>query len=103
MAGKIILSDSEVLLFILFTPAVNIDNNTGTDDTKKSKIEAGLVGLTIAENISSEIRKAVEQRRFSLNITGTVFFPDKRSLNISEPERTCAKGQAYREGFCGKL
>ena len=29
--------------------------------------------------------------------------PDKKSLNISEPERTCATGQAYREGFCGKL
>lgn len=103
MAGKkIISSHCEVLHFVLFTPAVNIDNNTGTDDTKKSKIEAGLVGLKIAKNISSEIRKLVERRSFSLNITGTVFFPDKRSLNISEPERTCATGQAYREGFCGK-
>lgn len=67
------------------------------------KIKTGLVGVKIAENISSEIRKAVEEGSLSFKINGTLLIPDKQSLNISEPERTCAEGQAYRDGFCGKL
>ena len=59
--------------------------------------------MNIAKKIGSEIRKAVVEGSLSFKVNGNVFVPDKKSLNISEPERTCATGQAYREGFCGKL
>ena len=91
-----------IFCFVLFTFLVHIDNNTGINETNKIKIKAGLVGVKIAENISSEIRKAVEEGSVSFKINGTLLIPDKQSLNISEPERTCAAGQAYRDGFCGK-
>ena len=81
---------------------VLIDNSTGAGDTKVSKVIAGLVGIKIARNVSIEIRKAVENGSFSFNINGTVFLPDAKSLNISEPVRSCNKGQAYRDGICGK-
>ena len=64
---------------------------------------AGLAGIKIAKNISSEIKKAVENGSLSLNVRGTVFAPDMESLNISEPERTCDTGQAYKDGVCGNL
>ena len=81
---------------------VLIDNSTGAGDTKVSKVIAGLVGIKIGRNVSIEIRKAVENGSFSFNINGTVFLPDAKSLNISEPVRSCNKGQAYRDGICGK-
>ena len=86
----------------LFSHAVLSDNKTGVNDTKQSKIMEGLAGVEIAKNISSEIKKVVENGTFSLTINGTVFIPDSQSLNISEPERSCDTGQAYREGYCGK-
>ena len=64
-----------------------IDNTTGANDTKDSKVSAGLVGMEIAKNISSNTKKAVEDGNFSLNINGTVFLPDVQSLNISDPVR----------------
>ena len=87
---------------MLYFSSVLIDNSTGANDTKDSKVLAGLVGIKMAKNISSEIRQAVENGNFSLNINGTVFLPDAQSLNISEPVRSCNKGQAYRDGICGK-
>ena len=89
--------------FVLFTLAVHIDDNIGVNDTNENKIKAGLVGVNIAKKIGSEIRKAVGEGSLSFKVNGNVLLPDKKSLNISEPERTCATGQAYREGFCGKL
>ena len=61
------------------------------------------MGVKIANNISSAIRKAVDKGSLSLNVNGTEFAADKESLNISEPERLCETGQAYRDGYCGKL
>ena len=89
--------------FDLFTLAVHIDDNIGVNDTNENKIKAGLVGVNIAKKIGSEIRKAVGEGSLSFKVNGNVLVPDKKLLNISEPERTCATGQAYREGFCGKL
>ena len=89
--------------FVLFTLAVHIDDNIVVNDTNENKIKAGLVGVNIAKKIGSEIRKAVVEGSLSFKVNGNVLVPDKKSLNISEPERTCATGQAYREGFCGKL
>jgi len=88
---------------VIFTLAVHIDDNIGVNDTNENKIKAGLVGVSIAKKIGSEIRKAVGEGSLSFKVNGNVLVPDKKSLNISEPERTCATGQAYREGFCGKL
>ena len=59
--------------------------------------------MNIAKKIGGEIRKAVVEGSLSFKVNGNVLVPDKKSLNISEPERTCATGQAYRDGFCGKL
>ena len=81
---------------------VLIDNKTGANDTKDSKVLAGLVGIKIAKNISRDIRKAVENGNFTLNINGTTFLPDAQSMYISEPIRSCNEGQAYRDGICGK-
>ena len=61
------------------------------------------MGVKIANNISSTIKKAVDEGSLNLNINGTVFAVDEKSLNISEPERLCETGQAYRDGYCGKL
>ena len=94
---------SHGLSSVLFTLAVHIDDNIGVNDTNENKIKAGLVGVSIAKKIGSEIRKAVGEGSLSFKVNGNVLVPDKKSLNISEPERTCATGQAYREGFCGKL
>ena len=63
---------------------------------------AGMAGVEIAKNLSSEIKTAVEKGSFNLTINGTAFVPDKQSLNISKPERSCNTGQAYRDGVCGK-
>ena len=82
--------------------SVLIDNTTGANDTEDSKVSAGLVGVEIAKNISSKTKKAVENGNFSLNTNGTVFLLDLQSINISEPVRLCNKGQAYRDGICGK-
>ena len=79
-----------------------MDNTTGANDKKDSKVAAGLVGMEIAKNLSNEIKKAVEDGNFSLNVNNTVFLPDAQSLNISDPVRLCNKGQAYRDGICGK-
>ena len=94
---------SPLFLTTNFSPfAVILGNSTGVDDEKQSKIEAGLAGVEIAKNLSSEIRKAVEIGVLNLTINGTVFVPDEQSLNFSEPEILCAKGQSFREGVCGK-
>ena len=61
------------------------------------------MGVKIANNIKKEIKKAVDEGGLSLNVNGTEFAADKESLNISEPERLCATGQAYRDGYCGKV
>ena len=87
---------------MLYFSIVLIDNSTRANDTKDSKVLAGLVGIKIAKNISRDIRKAVENGNFTLNINGTTFLPDAQSMNISEPIRSCNKGQAYRDGICGK-
>ena len=89
------------LPFTISSPlAVLLDNTTGVNDTKESKISAGLAGVEIAKNISNAIKKAVQS--LSLIVNGTVFVLDKQSLNVSEPERSCDTGQAYRNGFCCK-
>ena len=82
--------------------AVILGNSTGVDDDKQSKIKAGLAGVETAKNLSSEIRKAVETGVLNLTINGTVFVPDRQSLNFSDPEILCAKGQSLRDGVCGK-
>jgi len=87
---------------MFYFSSVLIDNSTVSDDNKDSKVLAGLVGIKTAKSISSEIKKAVENGNFSLNINSTVFLPEAQSLNISEPVRSCNKGQAYRDGICGK-
>lgn len=87
---------------MLLLLSVRVDNSTGANDTKDRKVSAGLVGVKIAKNISSEIKKAVENGNLNLHINGTVFLPDAQSLNISEPVSTCSKGQVYRDGICGK-
>ena len=79
-----------------------LDNTTWVNDTKESKISAGIAGLEIAKNISNAIKKAVQNGSLSLIVNGTVFVLDKQSLNISEPERSCDTGQAYRNGVCCK-
>ncbi|XP_015761109.1 PREDICTED: sushi, von Willebrand factor type A, EGF and pentraxin domain-containing protein 1-like isoform X1 [Acropora digitifera] len=79
---------------------VRMDNTTGANDEKNSKVAAGIVGMEIAKNLSSEIKKAVKNGNFSLNINNTVFLPDAQSLNISDPVRLCSKGQSYRDGIC---
>ena len=57
--------------------------------------------MEVAKNLSSEIRKAVEIGVLNLTINGTLFVPDKQSLNFSEPEILCATGQSFRDGVCG--
>ena len=101
--GLKVAPHSPFFRFVLFTLAVHIDDNIGVNDTNENKIKAGLVGVNIAKKIGSEIRKAVGEGSLTFKVNGKVLVPDKKSLNISEPERTCATGQAYREGFCGKL
>ena len=87
-----------------FSPfAVILGNSTGVDDEKQSKIEAGLAGVEIAKNLSSEIRKGVEIGVLNLTINGTVFVPDEQSLNFTEPVVLCAKGQSLRDRVCGNL
>jgi len=91
------------LSFTIYSPlAVLLDNTTGVNDTKESKILAGQAGVEMAKNISNAIKKAVQNGSLSLIINGTVFVLDKQSLNISEPERSCDTGQAYRNGVCSK-
>ena len=83
--------------------AVILGISTVVDDDKQSKIEAGLAGVEIAKNLSSEIRKAVESGVLNLTINGTVFVPDEQSLNFTEPVVLCAKGQSLRDRVCGNL
>ena len=90
-------------IFLYIIIVVLFDKSTGVNDTKQDKIMAGLWGMKIAKTIRSKIKQAVKRSSFSFTINGTVFVPDKRSLNISEPERSCATGQAYRDGVCGKI
>ena len=87
---------------MLHFSSVLIDNSTGANDDKDSKVLAGLMGVKMAKNISRAIKKAVENGNFSLNINSTVFLPDAQSLNISDPVRSCNKGQAFRDGICSK-
>ena len=95
---------SPLFLTTNFSPfAVILGNSTGVDDEKQSKIEAGLAGVEIAKNLSSEIRKGVEIGVLNLTINGTVFVPDEQSLNFTEPVVLCAKGQSLRDRVCGNL
>jgi len=75
-------------------------NDTSEDGTIQDNILAGLRGIEVAEDISSAVRKAVDNGSFSLSVDGTLFVPDEHSLNITQPKRTCAKGQAYNDGYC---
>ncbi|CAH3198766.1 unnamed protein product [Porites evermanni] len=54
----------------------------------------------MARTIANVIKKAVENGSLSLNVHGTVFVPDKKSVHISEPERLCDTGQVYQEELC---
>lgn len=81
--------------------AVRLDNSTGVNGTKQSKVLAGLEGVGMARTIGNVIKKAVENG--SLNVHGTVFVPDKKSVNISEPERLCDTGQVYQDELCGEI
>ena len=83
--------------------AVRLDNSTGVNDTMKSKVMAGLAGVGLAKTLGNEIKKAVENGSLSVNVRGTVFVPDKQSVNISEPERLCDTGQMYQDGVCGEI
>ena len=74
-----------------------------TDDSKESEMMVGEEGVLIVNNISSLIKSAVENGSLSLTSNGTVFIPDKQSLNFSVPKPSCAKGQALRENYCCKL
>lgn len=82
---------------------MRLDNSTGVNDTIKSKVMAGLAGVGLAKTLGNEIKKAVENGSLSVNVRGTVFVPDKQSINISEPERLCDTGQVYRDGVCGEI
>ena len=62
----------------------------------------GEEGTKIAKNISSRIEAAIEKGNFSLNVSGTVFVTDRKSMNISEPQLFCIKGQTSRNGYCCK-
>ena len=64
---------------------------------------AGLAGVGLAKTLGNEIKKAVENGSLSVNVRGTVFVPDKQSVNISEPERLCDTGQVYQDGVCGEI
>ena len=72
------------------------------NDTKEGQIMIGEEGTKIAKNISSRFEAAIEKGNFSLNVNGTVFVTNRKSMNISEPKLYCGKGQAYRDGYCRK-
>ena len=78
-------------------------NITEVNVTKQRKISAGLAGVEEAKNISRRITEAVQNGSFSFTINGTDFVPDVKSLNFSEPELSCDKGQALSDGVCGNL
>lgn len=82
------------------TLAVSLDGSQA-DDSKESEILAGQEGLLVAKNISSQIKIAVDNGNLTLTSNGTMFIPDKQSLNISVPKPTCAKGQSLRDdSYC---
>ncbi len=85
-----------------FILAVDLDGFEG-NDTKESEIMIGEKGIQIAKNISSQIKIAVDNGSLSFTINGTKFIPDKKSLNITEPERRCTKGQTIKDGYCCKF
>lgn len=93
---------SQPRVYLHFSFSV-LRNSTGVNDTKEAKILAGVEGIEIAKNISSELISAVDNGSLSLTVKGMVFVADKHSLNISKPERSCGTGQSYRDGYCGKL
>lgn len=73
------------------------------DDSKESEILAGQEGVLIAKNISIQIQIAVDNGNLTLTSNGTMFIPDKQSLNISVPKPTCGKGQSLKEdSYCCK-
>ena len=72
------------------------------NDTKEGQIMIGEQGTRIAKNISGQIKTAVENGNFSLNVNGIVYVTNRKSLNISEPKRFCTKGQTFRDGYCRK-
>lgn len=72
------------------------------NDTKEGQIMIGKEGTKIAKNISNQIEAVIERGNFSLNVSGTVFVTDRKSMNISEPKPFCIKGQTFRDGYCCK-
>ena len=72
------------------------------NDTKQGQIMIGEEGTKVAKNISRRIEAAIEKGNFSLNVSGSVFVTNRKSMNISEPKRYCKKGQTYRDGYCRK-
>jgi len=73
-----------------------------SNDTKEGQVMIGEEGMKIAKNISSRIEAAVENGNFSLNVSGTVFATNRKSMNISDPQLFCIKGQTFRDGYCRK-
>lgn len=95
--------EAYLICLFIFILAVRLDNSTGVNETKQSKVLAGLAGVGMARTIGNVIKKAVENGSLSLNVHGTVFVPDKKSVNISEPERLCDTGQVYQDELCGEI
>lgn len=90
-------------LFLHFTLAVRLDGFKA-DGTKESEIMVGKEGILIAKNISRQTEIAVFNGNLSFTSNGTLFIPDKQSLNISQPKPSCAKGQTLRDfTYCCKF
>ena len=88
---------------LLYSVLAVILDGIKAEDTKESEILVGEEGIKIAKNISSEIKRAVDNGSLTLTINDTVFVPDKESLSISEPKPLCTKGQTLREKYCCKF
>ena len=84
-------------------PTVNLDAIKGTGDTKESEILIGEEGIQIAKNLSSEIKRAINNGGLTLTINGTMLLPDNQSFSISEPTASCQKGQILRKIYCCKF
>ncbi|PFX23105.1 Fibropellin-1 [Stylophora pistillata] len=72
------------------------------NESKEGRVWIGDEGIKVAKNITSSLQSSVSNGSLSLTINGTIFIPDKQSLNISEPKRYCSSGQVYKDGYCFK-
>ncbi|XP_022794659.1 sushi, von Willebrand factor type A, EGF and pentraxin domain-containing protein 1-like [Stylophora pistillata] len=70
------------------------------NESKEGRVWIGDEGIKVAKNITSSLQSSVSNGSLSLTINGTIFIPDKQSLNISEPKRYCSSGQVYKDGYC---